>query len=69
MRNINIGNVWTITFLWSHIQGFGNIHTSMAAAHTLRMFHVEHFQYTIVLICKKINWILPLTGQDDDEKT
>ena len=28
----------------SYILGFGNVHTSVAAALTLRMFHVKHSQ-------------------------
>ena len=36
-------NVGTLTESKSNILGFGNIHTSVAAALTLRMFHVEQF--------------------------
>ncbi|MBR6124978.1 VOC family protein [Candidatus Saccharibacteria bacterium] len=36
-------NVGTLTESKSNILGFGNVHTSVAAALTLRMFHVEQF--------------------------
>ena len=39
-QDINVG---TLTESKSNILGFGNVHTSVAAALTLRMFHVEQF--------------------------
>ena len=36
-------NVGTLTESKSNILGFGNVHTSVAAALTLRMFHVKQF--------------------------
>ena len=36
-------NVGTLTESKSNILGFGNVHTSVAAALNLRMFHVEQF--------------------------
>ena len=36
-------NVGTLTESKSDMLGFGNVHTSVAAALTLRMFHVEQF--------------------------
>lgn len=35
--------VWPLATPKSDILGFGNVHTSVAAALTLRMFHVEQF--------------------------
>ena len=35
-------NVGTLTESKSNILGFGNVHTSVSAALTLRMFHVKH---------------------------
>ena len=34
--------VWPLATPKADILGFGNVHTSVAAALTLRMFHVKH---------------------------